>query len=743
MKRHLILATILLVGWAGTAGAAPANHYWELGAGYYTGVGSDNPTDEARWDWAVLSESNTGLSPEYFRDHLNKNLALNPKQKYMVELTPLNGLGTSSYALGQGTFLEYHFKPEVREEILKRVRGTIKSILTSISKPENVYGFSLLEELPGNFGAGDQIAWTEDREKMPPKLEEYRAAIEKERGKPLVWDDETRLWVGQVFAKSLEEIHRAMKEAMGPGHRVFYWHHGGYSYMDERGEMPGLAADAPLGATGLYPCKWSDIVKPGLVEGLMGWPEHPQRWARTVRLAERFNVPFFSQVSHNSFMRLNSWEDCLKNARINHPLNLGYFFFCSPPCSAGAWNDDPAFPANSAENLAMPDHVRHLCAMENIGTPVVDRYMRPRVETLSGLGAAKDGAIVGVTVLLHNPATPQFYRKPEDATAQGVEVTLGLPKGCRLDPRYSIPATVKLGSLGPDDWRSVGWYVTVDKALPGGKHDLTVGVKCANRGPVLEKYAGDSTIAAFQPQDIRRAGYRWAESCLDGAAVKPWVTMEALGEPIKGPAISDGAASMTYQATLSAGRRLVISPPGQAKLFNWYLMEPEPMSKPDANDPTGYAPYTEGYTVTGKYLGMPLGDVKKLKITFEGKVADGAGPLVILSFAGEKGPVGGPQLGGLTDKWGEVSAEVEVPEGAQRLERIHLYRGGNKGTIWYGKLSVMTADLPAEGQDVSASLVGIPPTIPGGSFRALTYLDQGQIAWNPKIRVQLWKEEPK
>ena len=190
------------------------------------------------------------------------------------------------------------------------------------------------------------------------------------------------------------------------------------------------------------------------------------------------------------------------------------------------------------------------------------------------------------------------------------------------------------------------------------------------------------------------------------------------------------------------GRRLVISPQGQARLLNWWFMEPEAMSKADAGDPTGYAPFTEGYGAGGKYLGQPLGDVKKIKVTIEGKVAEGASCLMILQFVGEKGNVGGPQLGGLTEKWGEVSSEVDVPEGALRLERIYLYRGGKTGKIWYGKLSVTAADLPAEGQDVSALVAGMPPTIPGGSFRALTYSDQGQIAGNPKIRVQLWRTEP-
>ena len=59
------LAGLAAVFWAGSLRAGPpdADRYWELGAGYYTAIRSDNPTDEARWDWAVLSESNTGIRP--------------------------------------------------------------------------------------------------------------------------------------------------------------------------------------------------------------------------------------------------------------------------------------------------------------------------------------------------------------------------------------------------------------------------------------------------------------------------------------------------------------------------------------------------------------------------------------------------------------------------------------------------------------------------------------------------------
>jgi hypothetical protein len=741
---------VLLIAAAGMAGSrSPAtaeSHYWELGAGYYQGIGSENPTDEARWDWAVLSESNTPVTADWIRGHLNKNLELNPKQKYMVELCPLNHLGNPARYAQQATFLEFHFKPEVRAEILKRLQDTIEMILTNISKPENVYGFSMLEEVPGNFGAADQIAWAKDPDQLPPILEEFRADLEKERGKPLVWDDDTRLWVGQTFAQAMEQIHRTMKEAMGPGHKVVYWHHGGYTYLDERGELGSLPANAPLKSGSLYPCKWSDIVKPGLVDALMGWPEHPERFQRTLRLAERFNLPFFFQLSHPSVMRLNSWADCLKNAKTKHPLNLGYFFFCEGDCNRGQWNDDPSFSAAPGENVlyaSIPDHVRRFCAQENVGTPVMEAYMRPRVALFSNLGTAQAGAILPVDVLLHNPATPQFYRNPDDATAREVEVALTVPPGCRIQASYSIPPVIKIGDLKPDEYRIVEWWVTVDKPPAGGKYETAVSVKCANRPAVSERYVGDSAVPAFQPQEIRRSGYRWAENAIGEPAVRPWVTMEALLEPVKGPAISDGLVTLIYQGALSPGRRLVVSPQGQARLVNWYLMPRTDVGKPDANDLSGYAPFTEEYTVAGRYLGQPLGDVKRIKVTVAGKVAEGARSLVIVAFATDTGSKDVACLGGFGEQWQEMSEEVAVPEGALRLERIYFFRGEKKGKVWYGPASIMAADLPPEGRDVTAATVGSTPTVPGGSFRVLTYTDQELLTLRPKIRVQLWKEEPK
>ena len=740
--RRVCLVVLLLAAGLQAELAGAADHYWELGAGNYNLVYSDNPVDEARWDWLVLSQSNAGLSPEMIRSRLNRNLAMNPRQRYVIELAPLPNLGTPNYDVGRATFLEYHFHPEARKIALQRIRDTIKWTLETISKPENVYAFSLEEELPACFGIAE-LGWTADRDKVPPKVEEFRAEIEKERGKPMVWDDETRLWLGKLFTDSLEEIHQTMKEAMGPGHKVLYWHHGGFTFMDERGVLPGLAADAKLQVNGLYPCKWSDICKPGVVEALMGWPDHPIKWNRTLWIAEKFGLPFFTQVNHNAILRLDTWPECLKAAKTRHPLNLGYFYFCSVPCSSGAWNDDLTFPPNSPENNSQVAHIRRVCAQEEIGTPVVEAAARPQVEVSSSLSTAPPGGVSLVNVLVRNPVLSDLFGRPEDASAQGMEVTLGLPRGCRLEARYNFPATVKVGDLGPEDCRSVGWYVTVDQPPTSGKYEITIGVKCRNRQPVLARFAGDRKIVTFQPHDIWRTGYRWVESCLDGPAVKPWVTLEALKLPVTGPSVSDGITRLTYPGTLSAGRRLVISPQGKARLHNGWLLAPEAVGKPDAADPTGYAPFTEGYGVSGKYLGKSLVDVKKLKVTADGKIADGSSCIVFMQFATDKGWADAQVPVSLGEQWGESTGEVEVPANATRLERLSFYRGGSKGKVWYGKVSVRTSDLPAEGQEMPGGVIGVPPTIPGGSFRVLTYSDQEQISLEARMRLQMWAEEPK
>ena len=95
-----------------------------------------DPSDSARWDWMVVSEGGGECSPEMIRSTLNKNLELNPKQRYLVELWPINGLGNPQEGIGGvlgATFLDYHCRPEVRSTILERMRATIRTALATIT----------------------------------------------------------------------------------------------------------------------------------------------------------------------------------------------------------------------------------------------------------------------------------------------------------------------------------------------------------------------------------------------------------------------------------------------------------------------------------------------------------------------------------------------------------------------------------------------------------------------------------
>ena len=95
--------------------------------------------------------------------------------------------------------------------------------------------------------------------------------IEAELGKLLKWDESLRLWVGKKFVKTLEEIHRIIKEEF-PDKLVLYWQHTGYATLDDIGFL--LPKGAPLSTPGLYWYRYSDIIKPGLCDAFMAYPNN-------------------------------------------------------------------------------------------------------------------------------------------------------------------------------------------------------------------------------------------------------------------------------------------------------------------------------------------------------------------------------------------------------------------------------------------------------------------------------------
>ncbi|HID07457.1 MAG TPA: hypothetical protein EYP10_09960, partial [Armatimonadetes bacterium] len=193
------------------AGKQRKSHYWELGAGayapyIYSALEVIPALDLARWDWLVVE-----VHDERTVEAINKLLRINPRQRYLIRLWPINHLGHSGVFANTATFLCYLYKPGVREEVHRRLRTALRAIKTRMSRPQNVIGFTFLEELPGWWGAGGEISRQRDPNAIPEELKRHRKEIESDLGKPLRWDDEMRLWIGRKYVQTLAEAHRIIK----------------------------------------------------------------------------------------------------------------------------------------------------------------------------------------------------------------------------------------------------------------------------------------------------------------------------------------------------------------------------------------------------------------------------------------------------------------------------------------------------------------------------------------------------
>ena len=182
MKLRLAVAAgvmaFLLVPAARDA-AAGDDYFWRLGVGTYGTPGPKTPEDEvlthARFDWQMIAFGNSVDMPT-----INRCLAMNPRQRFLVRLWPKQG---------GDNFLTYLYKPGVRERIHQAVADQVNKVLSEITRPDQVLAFTFLEELPDHW----HPFWSaKDDAAALAFLEPYRAAIEKDLGGPLVYDDARR-----------------------------------------------------------------------------------------------------------------------------------------------------------------------------------------------------------------------------------------------------------------------------------------------------------------------------------------------------------------------------------------------------------------------------------------------------------------------------------------------------------------------------------------------------------------------
>lgn len=623
MKAKKMLAVLtVIIGLVGSlspgakAAESVKSHYWTLGVGSYgAGAGElDQWTgftylDRARMDWVFLTFGNPPGPSRETTEMLNRLLKINPRLKIMVRLWPIGGLGLRQNRY-QATFLDYLYKEGVRERLLKEISRQIRSVLDYIDKPENVLGFTFLEELPFHFA--DNALDILDEDTLSWSLEHYREEIEAERGKPLKWDEDMRRWWGKRFVQVINEIHKHIKEESG-GRWVFIWLQVNHPILDWFPE----GVDVDLRQWRLLPFHFADIIKPGYADGFFAYPNNKYVWQRYLDLATKNNWLFFSQLSHPGGMRLTSWEEALRLAETKVPQNLGYFFYCMGNCYRGEWNDDPSIPSDdNFRRASVRSHHRRFLAQRNVGMDIVKKHLLPRLELAYDSEKAEVDSYVGVRALVRNIRDASWYLE-EDTVLKNVKLKLELPPGYILEPAVSQPAQIEIGDLGANQYVSAIWWPKKTKPIVISETSpVSLTLTADNSPPVtITLTAPKSVIESVPTREVRKSGERWiypAYHLPPGAQTT--IIMESIGEPATNPSLTIGRKRIIWRGCLVKGQTLVLGPGRKAILKDSQSPEGRDVSDRLAGVPVRIGWGLNHITYTDENMPSPA---SKLRITID------------------------------------------------------------------------------------------------------------------------------
>lgn len=715
--------------------SAQQDRYWELGVGAYLGgMAGFTDLDVARYDWAYVCFGNIGATEET-AEAIDRLLQINPDLKIVLRLWPIMGKGDCPENRYQATFLHYLYDADVKREVDEEIHRQYDVIADNISKPENIVGLTFLEELPGHFSgrpmSKGEVSWD---------MERFRTEIEAERGKPLVWDEETAAWWGEKWAEAINEIHRVMKEA-SDGALIWYYQAVGSPSLDR------VAEGTPLTQKGLVPIRFEQVIQPGLCEGFFAYPNNANIWGAFTKMARENNWLFFGQLSHPGGMRLCSWDESIALSTERMPQNMGYFLYCPGDCSLkNAWNDDPQFAGKTEQNIkgvSKTLHQRQILAAQDVGMDVVRSAPRLQLHTDLPLESAQPGGFMHLSTIVENGMEPSWFLDPAEATARDCTITLSLPEGFSINTDRSAPPLLEMGDLQPGELRLADWWVSVGQEWDGDLDgEFGLHAAAAEGGATEVTLAEDTAIPLAEPREIGVSGTEWIEPGFRlSGPVQPEIVIEPVRDQVTNPAISDGRVSITYEGVVSFGQRLILRPDGDSELVTLPLVEDAGEARADANDPSGFAPISDGYLVVKVPVNREVTPGQSLHVSVGGKADGGAQSHVILRFVMEDGST--EDIGGLTNQfrpeWREIARDFTVPEGAKMLQQVFLYRFNQEGQIWYGPVSITADGIASE--NCGARVKGTLPTIQRGGFTRLRYEDLDVPTMYPRARVQLMVPE--
>lgn len=738
----LVLPVMLTVAAAETL-AESEDYYWRLGAGVYGTPVDTNDADQmqsfARFDWQFICFGNHVRMPV-----INECLRLNPRQKYLVRLWPL-----------RGNMLDYFYTPGCREETMAMTCEQIRLVLDNIDRPDHVVGYTFVEELPDRW---HPFYRHKTDEQVAAILEPYRAAIEKELGRPMHVDESLRDWFWEKFVTSINEIHAAIRAEDGADRLVLFYPRYDWFHTDllERIVKPGVGADGVF----IYVLRRDQYRKHTTFAAERGWP-------------------FFSQLSHNTGMKQQAWESLVGVPETKSPYNLGYFFYGGGNPLRPHWFDNPAVdPVNNVRGLSRPVHLRWFLGNRNIGWDVFKRTMRFRPR----LDLRMRGQTADLHAVVPNPILEGHYPTLDDQKVTDVTVSLSLPEGWAIEEGTPVVALGELdasrhrspapGSVGVAHWR----LRVADKAALSAENAIRVAVEGSHRqldrirGEVIIADSIDHRIPCFKEQKLLVSGQGWAEpGFVCDREARPAIILRTAGKPVAKPSVADGNFSVAvnlgtyknnagfyrlvpdapvdegvhrivYNETLPPNSTLTIYSTNNATLcLTRPLFERVICAQDDPGDGA-----SAGYYMGANAVRRAIPEGEKVRIEISGKAKGDVNSHAIAYFTcddtGERKGMGilcrrfGPD-------WREgISVELDPPFPRSTLQSVALYRfpHGATGTIWYGSLKVDLASRPKPPRDVGAMISGTMPVIRQNAYNILTYFDEDTTQpHGSKISVQL------
>ena len=566
-KTSLILvAGGLLALMAGAAEPLAYKHF-DLGVGKYsTGWewGGGEVLDTARYDWALVQFTNEPVGPKT-PARINQALALNPKLKIMVRLWPKPGFVRQTKNpkklrtyIG---FLDYLYYPEAKEAFLKEALAHLHLITDNITHPENVYGCTLFEELPHQFGydVGILSKTTPEGADIRYFQEFFGDKYKAETGKEMTeWNRDLRIWWGKKFAEALRDVAHEIKKD-SPKVRVFVWFMSHFRLLDWL--EPGEDVHTPK----VIPCYWKDIICPEGADGFFAYNNNAYWAERYQKLARDNHWPYFSQLSHPGQMRIASWDECVKIANADLPENLGYFYY-GPDFTYGHWNDDPDVRPEDVSSLSgLFPRMRRYLAKANVGMDLVRRQLAPQVVLSHELGPIGLKNFGMATAVVTNRRTEEWFASAEEATLRNVKVTLSVPDGFSVPQNVSAGECVTIPVLKPGETKTVMWWVRRDKeTAKDAKLPVSVTAEAEGVAPVTvaaeEQVSNPVPYASF---DAKRSGesFVYVNWGLPWSKRMPELTLECLpsgGAMLQNPRVRVDTRQITYQGVLKPGEKVVI-----------------------------------------------------------------------------------------------------------------------------------------------------------------------------------------